>query len=337
MTGDHCTPTISNGEMVEREEDGDATDHGWSLRYIRMLFYGFIGIVVLVLLTVPMHQLCSWDLLRMFTAVDTMCFTHEAKRLGMIGAHWLARNRTDRAKPVWRRMEEQGMVLSVDQRPRYGIPHLKSRPFWEVDQLSEGQQNSVKILEKNWKAIWAEAKPVLSKGLNSNAGILERNDNHEGLVAAGEWSILRLYLRGQRNGTVCKQVPKLCAVMDEVVKETPLCRLGQVKFSMLPPGTKVLPHCGPSNMRLRLHLGLKVPNKQFRIRAGNETRTWKQGKVLLIEDSFEHEVLTPAAPAKATKLTIDDVRTVLIVDVWHKDVTHLEMAVQYTQEPIRWK
>mmetsp|Transcript_72748 Transcript_72748/g.207209 ORF Transcript_72748/g.207209 Transcript_72748/m.207209 type:complete len:126 (-) Transcript_72748:76-453(-) len=125
--------------------------------------------------------------------------------------------------------------------------------------------------------------------------------------------------------------------MDEVVKETPLCRLGQVKFSMLPPGTKVLPHCGPSNMRLRLHLGLKVPNKQFRIRAGNETRTWKQGKVLLIEDSFEHEVLTPAAPAKATKLTIDDVRTVLIVDVWHKDVTHLEMAVQYTQEPIRWK
>jgi len=102
---------------------------------------------------------------------------------------------------------------------------------------------------------------VLSKGLNSNAGILERNDNHEGLVAAGEWSILRLYLRGQRNGTVCKQVPKLCAVMDEVVKETPLCRLGQVKFSMLPPGTKVLPHCGPSNMRLRLHLGLKVKSR----------------------------------------------------------------------------
>mmetsp|Transcript_72751 Transcript_72751/g.207220 ORF Transcript_72751/g.207220 Transcript_72751/m.207220 type:complete len:89 (-) Transcript_72751:31-297(-) len=83
MTGDHCTPTISNGEMVEREEDGDATDHGWSLRYIRMLFYGFIGIVVLVLLTVPMHQLCSWDLLRMFTAVDTMCFTHGASKCSM--------------------------------------------------------------------------------------------------------------------------------------------------------------------------------------------------------------------------------------------------------------
>mmetsp|Transcript_72750 Transcript_72750/g.207219 ORF Transcript_72750/g.207219 Transcript_72750/m.207219 type:complete len:88 (-) Transcript_72750:402-665(-) len=49
--------------------------------------------------------------------------------------------------------------------------------------------------------------------------------------------------------------------MDEVVKETPLCRLGQVKFSMLPPGTKVLPHCGPSNMRLRLHLGLKVKSR----------------------------------------------------------------------------
>lgn len=200
--------------MDEQEEDGDVTEQGWSLRYIRMIFYGVIGFLVLVLLTVPMHQLCSWDLLRMFTTVDTMCFNHgawkgsstkpqqpthhglsqhlslhighrptpnaqhptrsthcptvppyhctttsplatsqpqEAKRLGMIGAHWLARNRTDRAKPVWNRMEEQGMILSVDQRPRYGIPRLKSRPFWEVDQLSEGQQNAVKILEKNWK------------------------------------------------------------------------------------------------------------------------------------------------------------------------------------------
>ena len=87
MTGDHCTPTISNGEMVEREEDVDATDHGWSLRYIRMLFYGFIGIVVLVLLTVRMHQLCSWDLLRMFTAVDTMCFTHGASKCSIASSN----------------------------------------------------------------------------------------------------------------------------------------------------------------------------------------------------------------------------------------------------------
>lgn len=57
------------------------------------------------------------------------------------------------------------------------------------------------------------------------------------------------------------QVPQLCALVDEIRKVVPLCRLGQVKFSLISPGTTVLPHCGPSNMRLRLHLGLRIPGR----------------------------------------------------------------------------
>ena len=34
---------------------------------------------------------------------------------------------------------------------------------------------------------------------------------------------------------------------------------GQVKLSLMAPGINVLPHCGPTNARIRMHLGLQVP------------------------------------------------------------------------------
>jgi len=44
-----------------------------------------------------------------------------------------------------------------------------------------------------------------------------------------------------------------------------------VKFSLLFPGTKVWPHTGPTNCRLRAHLGLQVPQGAG-IKVAGETR-----------------------------------------------------------------
>jgi aspartyl/asparaginyl beta-hydroxylase (cupin superfamily) len=49
------------------------------------------------------------------------------------------------------------------------------------------------------------------------------------------------------------------------------------------------PHCGPTNHRLRLHLPLLVPPGAA-LRVGDETRPWVEGKVLMLDDSFTHEV-----------------------------------------------
>lgn len=48
-------------------------------------------------------------------------------------------------------------------------------------------------------------------------------------------------------------------------------------------------HCGPTNCRLRAHLGLKVPEKTS-IRVATETKTWRDGQWLIFDDSYEHEV-----------------------------------------------
>jgi aspartate beta-hydroxylase len=45
-----------------------------------------------------------------------------------------------------------------------------------------------------------------------------------------------------------------------------------------------------TNTKIKLHLGVVVPTNCATLRVGNETRSWEEGKVLLFDDSFEHEV-----------------------------------------------
>ena len=80
-------------------------------------------------------------------------------------------------------------------------------------------------------------------------------------------------------------------------------------FSRLVPGTHLSKHCGPSNFRLRCHLGLIVP-PGCRIRCADQVREWREGECLIFDDSFEHEVWHDG----------DEDRIVLIADVWHPEL-----------------
>lgn len=68
----------------------------------------------------------------------------------------------------------------------------------------------------------------------------------------------------------CKKVPVTCRIVSDFPPASG-CRRGQVKFSLMEPGTHVWPHCGPTNCRLRAHLGLVVPDN-VTIRVAEEVR-----------------------------------------------------------------
>ena len=73
------------------------------------------------------------------------------------------------------------------------------------------------------------------------------------------------------------------------------------------PGCCLRPHTGPSNTRLRLHLGVCVPEPEHcLVECGGLVRRWQEGRVLLIDDSYLH--LTRNASRAAA-------RVVLIVDL----------------------
>ncbi|XP_055969418.1 aspartyl/asparaginyl beta-hydroxylase isoform X2 [Sorex fumeus] len=197
---------------------------------------------------------------------------------------------------------KRGHFASVWQRSLYNVQGLKAQPWWTPKET--GYTELVKSLERNWKLIRDEGLAVMdqSKGL-----FLPEDEN---LREKGDWSQFTLWQQGRKNENSCKGAPKTCSLLDKF-SETTGCRRGQIKYSVMHPGTHVWPHTGPTNCRLRMHLGLVIPKEGCKIRCANETRTWEEGKVLIFDDSFEHEVWQDAT----------SFRLIFIVDVWHPELT----------------
>jgi len=77
-----------------------------------------------------------------------------------------------------------------------------------------------------------------------------------------------------------------------------------VGYSILRGGTEIKPHTGYQGNFLRMHLGLRVPPEKADITVSGQTHAWKEGEVLIFDDSKEHS---------ARNLS-DQVRVVLIID-----------------------
>uniref|UniRef100_T1JK47 Aspartyl/asparaginy/proline hydroxylase domain-containing protein n=1 Tax=Strigamia maritima TaxID=126957 RepID=T1JK47_STRMM len=228
-----------------------------------------------------------------------------------LGDALMRENRSDEAYKVYEQGTDKGLFLSIYQRSLYNVRNLKAIPWWTHEQTT--YQPYLKMLEKYWKKIRDEA--VLLIG-DENQGFFPEN---EGLRNKGTWKQFEMFARGRKITQNCERTPFTCQLI-EGIPEAKDCKRGQVKFSLLMPGTKVWPHTGPTNCRLRTHLGLVVPDGAG-IRVANETRTWKEGKVMIFDDSFEHEVWHEGT----------SFRLILIVDFWHPELTE---AQKQTLTPI---
>jgi aspartyl/asparaginyl beta-hydroxylase (cupin superfamily) len=94
--------------------------------------------------------------------------------------------------------------------------------------------------------------------------------------------------------------------------------LAYIFFSTLRAQSSIAPHYGACNLRLRGHLPLvTVPAGQSRLRVGDYTREWEAGKLMLFDDTFEHE---------AHNESTDGDRVVLLFDIWHPDLSVSERA-----------
>ncbi|XP_048638976.1 aspartyl/asparaginyl beta-hydroxylase isoform X7 [Marmota marmota marmota] len=197
---------------------------------------------------------------------------------------------------------KRGHFASIWQRSLYNVNGLRAQPWWTPRET--GYTELVKTLERNWKLIRDEGLAVMDKA----KGLFLPED--ENLREKGDWSQFTLWQQGRKNENACKGAPKTCTLLEKF-PETTGCRRGQIKYSIMHPGTHVWPHTGPTNCRLRMHLGLVIPKEGCKIRCANETKTWEEGKVLIFDDSFEHEVWQDAS----------SFRLIFIVDVWHPELT----------------
>jgi Aspartyl/Asparaginyl beta-hydroxylase len=136
------------------------------------------------------------------------------------------------------------------------------------------------------------------------------------IVKGGRWTVLPLFVFGEDVSTLQGAVNLFPRTL-EIIRSLPdVCAdlpLADITFSAHAPHTHLAAHCSQDPFRLRLHLGLRVPDK-CRIRVGSVTREWREGEVLAFHDACEHETWNGSAAD----------RTILIVDLWHPDLTQVE-------------
>ena len=70
------------------------------------------------------------------------------------------------------------------------------------------------------------------------------------------------------------------------------------------------------NVRLICHLPLVIPGAG-RLRVGSQERSWKEGELLIFDDSINHEASNEAASD----------RVVLLFDIWRPELSQEEQAL----------
>ena len=136
----------------------------------------------------------------------------------------------------------------------------------------------------------------------------------EPIARDGAWDVLLLYERGRRHDARLAALPAIRTVIEANRAVRTLA--GLVYFSRLAPNTRVAAHTGPTNMRIRVHLGIDVP-PHCGIRAGGIAATWETGRCIAFDDSFPHDVWNESEGA----------RIVLVADVWHPDLSDDEVQL----------
>jgi aspartate beta-hydroxylase len=149
-------------------------------------------------------------------------------------------------------------------------------------------------------------------------------------------------LKGKIQGHFCAHFPETTNILQVLRDEGLLFEgtpFGYTFFSTLHPKSNIKPHTAPMNFRLRIHLPLEVPGvvpspddrvatannneedesrpaspPQCGIRVGPLVRPWNTGQALVLDDAYRHGVWNET----------DGVRVLLLVDIWHPDVTMTE-------------
>jgi len=193
--------------------------------------------------------------------------------------------------------------------PKYRNPtkwnflSLQSKPF-----PKEMVQGSADLLRENAAAVKKEYLENVVSELTMHP------DQRTEIDKGGSWDWNFLYGTTGKNEEVCQRVPLTTAVVNQLPTTY---NYGFAFFSRLKPGTHIKPHTGSTNLRIRLHLGLVIPDEPdytATIRVGTEHQAWVQDEVLVFDDAFEHEVVYEGKTERA----------VFIVDIWHPDLSEQE-------------
>ena len=217
------------------------------------------------------------------------------------------------------RWTEAASIMTGRSRPytadcnQLHVPRLPAIPFFDRAMFSW-----VKDLEAQTNVIRAELLEVLARDEQDFTPYItyrpgEPVNQWAELNHSRRWSTFALWRGGEPVAENIARCPRTAAALEavEMAQIGGLCP--NAMFSALAPHTEIPPHHGETNARLVVHLPLIVP-PGCSYRVGFEQRQWREGEVLIFDDTLEHTARNDS----------DERRLVLIFDVWNPLLTLAE-------------
>lgn len=195
----------------------------------------------------------------------------------------------------------------LQQPTSFYYPRLPQIPFYQADDFAW-----VAPLEAATAAIRAEVEAVLAADRDIAPYVQPNHDRptrEHALLNDPNWSAYYLWQDGVLNTAHAEACPATIAALDGVPLPQVATRSPMALFSVLKSKTHIPPHWGMLNTRLIVHLPLIVP-PDCRLRVGNEVRAVEAGKVMIFDDSIEHEAWNDS----------DRTRVVLLFEIWRPEL-----------------
>ena len=201
--------------------------------------------------------------------------------------------------------------IQLQQPTSFYFPGLPQRPFYE-----RGEFDWAAELEARTGAIQAELVALLRSQAGEFEPYIAADADKSGgtapnahLAGDARWSAYHLLRGGEPVEGHAEQLPEALsalalAPMPKVAGRAPMALL-----SLLKPGAHIRPHHGLFNFRLICHLPLIVP-PDCTLRVGNQQRQWREGELLIFDDSMEHEAWNRS----------DRQRIILLFEIWRPEI-----------------
>ncbi|MEA5418516.1 aspartyl/asparaginyl beta-hydroxylase domain-containing protein [Spirulina sp. CCNP1310] len=142
-----------------------------------------------------------------------------------------------------------------------------------------------KTLEANWTVIRQELDQILER-VEDLPNFQDISKRQYSIANDDRWKTYFFWafsFRAEQNCDRCPQTTKLLETIPG---------LKVAFFSILAPGKHIPRHCGKHKGFIRYHLALKVPEPraQCRIQIADQVAIWEEGKSLIFDDTYDHEV-----------------------------------------------
>ncbi len=198
------------------------------------------------------------------------------------------------------------------------------QPFYDPAQFPWARE-----LEANWEAIRTEALEILER--RSVLPSFHDISPYQQRISDEKWKTFFLYGYGYKSEKNCRFCPQTTRLIEQVPG------MKTAFFSILAPHKHIPDHRGPYKGLLRYHLGVIVPEpkEKCRIRVDDDFAYWEEGKSLIFDDTYRHEVWNDTEGERVI-LFLDVVRPLPFPISWLNSlVIRLVGASSYIQDAKR--